>query len=192
LFVGKNNICNFAPLFEKRDALGELKQYILPFSGLSLGNHQFHFDLDEKFFAEFEFNEFEQARIGIDIDLEKQERMMIFDFAIKGIVNVMCDRCLDNFDFSMDGKERLIVKLGEEREEDDDEIVIIPENVYQIDLSIYLFEYVVLLLPIKKTHPDDENGNTTCNPDIIKRINQHSEPEPDSRWEGLKGLITEN
>jgi uncharacterized metal-binding protein YceD (DUF177 family) len=64
--------------------------------------------------------------------------------------------------------------------------------VYQIDLSIYLFEYVVLLLPIKKTHPDDENGNTTCNPDIIKRINQHSEPEPDSRWEGLKGLITEN
>ena len=94
--------------------------------------------------------------------------MLIFNFAIKGVVNVMCDRCLDNFDFSIEGQERLIVKLGEEREDDDDEIVIIPENVHQMDLSIYLFEYVVLLLPMKKTHPDDENGNTTCNPDIIK------------------------
>jgi uncharacterized metal-binding protein YceD (DUF177 family) len=192
LFVDKNNICNFAPLLKKNFALGYLKQYILPFSGLSLGKHLYHFDIDAKFFTEFDYTEIEQASINVDLTLDKQERMLVFDFVIKGSINVICDRCLDNFDFIIDKQERLIVKFGEEFGEEADDIIIIPESENQIDISSYLYEYIILMLPIKKTHPEDENGNTMCNPDIIKKLNELSKPEPDSRWDSLKGLITEN
>jgi uncharacterized protein len=192
LFVDKNNICNFAPLLKKNFALGYLKQYILPFSGLSLEKHLYHFDIVGKFFTEFDYTEIEQASINVDLTLDKQERMLVFDFVIKGSINVICDRCLDNFDFIIDKQERLIVKFGEEFGEEADDIIIIPESENQIDISSYLYEYIILMLPIKKTHPEDENGNTMCNPDIIKKLNELSKPEPDSRWDSLKGLITEN
>ncbi len=192
MFVGKNNICNFAPLFKKIDALGYLKQYILPFSGLSLDKHLYHFDIDGKFFAEFEYSDIEQASINVDLTLDRQERMLVLDFTIKGSVNVMCDRCLDNFDFVIDKQERLIIKLGETWGEENDDILIIPETEHQIDISLNLYEYIVLMLPIKRTHPEDENGNTKCNPEIIKKLNELSHTEPDSRWESLKGLITDN
>lgn len=172
--------------------MGYLKQYILPFSGLSLGKHLYHFDIDGKFFTEFDYTEIEQASINVDLTLDKQERMLVFDFVIKGSINVICDRCLDNFDFIIDKQERLIVKFGEEFGEEADDIIIIPESENQIDISSYLYEYIILMLPIKKTHPEDENGNTMCNPDIIKKLNELSKPEPDSRWDSLKGLITEN
>ncbi len=172
--------------------MGYLKQYILPFSSLSLEKHLYHFDIDGKFFAEFEFTEIEQASISVDLTLDRQERMLVLDFAIKGSINVMCDRCLDYFDFAVEKQERLIIKLGDSWKEESEEILIIPETEHQLDISPYLYEYIVLMLPIKKIHPEDENGNTQCNPEIIKRLNELSKPEPDSRWDSLKGLITEN
>jgi uncharacterized metal-binding protein YceD (DUF177 family) len=180
------------PPYLKINALGYLKQYILPFSGLSLEKHLYHFYIDGKFFTEFEYTEIEQASINVDLTLDKQERMLVLDFAIKGSLNVMCDRCLDNFDYEVNKQERLIIKLGETWEEENDDILIIPESEHQIDISSYLYEYIVLMLPIKKTHPEDNNGNTKCNPEIIKRLNELSHTEPDSRWDSLKGLITEN
>ena len=159
---------------------------------MSLGKHLYHFDIDGKFFNEFEFTEIEQPSINLDLTLDKYERMLVFDFVIKGSMNVICDRCLDNFDFLIDKQERLIVKFGEEFGEENDDIIIIPETEHQIDISSNLYEYIILTLPIKKIHPEDENGNTMCNPEIIKKLNELSKPEPDSRWDSLKGLITEN
>ncbi|NVN96372.1 MAG: DUF177 domain-containing protein [Bacteroidetes bacterium] len=164
----------------------------MPFSGLSLEKHLYHFDIDGNFFAEFDYTEIEQASINVDLILDRQERMLILDFAIKGSVNVMCDRCLDNFDFAIEKQERLIVKFGEVWSEEADDIIIIPETEHQIDISSNLYEYIILMLPIKKIHPEDENGNTMCNLEIIKKLNELSKPEPDSRWDSLKGLITEN
>ena len=164
----------------------------MPFSGLGLGKHLYHFDIDGKFFTEFEYTEIEQASINVELTLDKQERMLVLDFVISGSINVMCDRCLDNFDFVIDKQERLIVKLGDAWKEENDDILIIPESEHQIDISSYLYEYIILMLPIKKIHPEDEEGNTKCNPEIIKRLNELSTQEPDSRWDSLKGLITDN
>ena len=73
--------------------------------------------------------------------------------------------------------------------EENDEIVVIPEHDYEIDLSQYLYEYINLILPYRKVHGEDENGNSLCNPDIIKKIEEHTEEEAtDPRWDALKKL----
>jgi len=170
--------------------LEQLKQYIIAFSGLSLGEHLFQFDIDEKFFAEFDYTEIDKASVKVDITLDIHERMLIFDFNIQGILNVMCHRCLDNFDYPVSSEERLIVKFGEEWLEEDDNIFIIPENESKFDIGKYIYEFIIVMLPFKITHPEDENGDSNCNPEILKKLDNLSTQGPkETPWDGLKGLI---
>ena len=91
-----------------------LKQFVIPYSGLALGNHQFEFILGDKFFESIEYSEIKHGQLLAVINLEKQERMLVFDFDINGIVRVECDRCLDDLEIEVSDTERLIVKFGEE------------------------------------------------------------------------------
>ena len=82
--------------------------------------------------------------------------------------------------------------MGRRYFEESEQVQIIPESAHKIELAPFIYEFVYLLIPARRVHPEDENGNTMCNPEIIKKLNELSKPEPDSRWDSLKGLITEN
>ena len=165
------------------------KEFTIQFSGLATGVHQFGFEIDQSFFETFDYGDLADGNLTIDCMMEKQERMLIFTFDIKGKVGVVCDRCLDDFDLPVEGKERLIVKFGNEAMEENDEIVVIPEQEHEIDLSQYLYEYINLMLPYRKVHGEDENGESLCNQEVIKRIEEHTqEEETDPRWDALKKL----
>ncbi len=170
-----------------------LKQFIIPFRGLKQGVHHYDYQIDKKFFQVLEYAEVSNGNLKVDVELTKQERMLIFDFTIEGYVEVTCDRCLVGFDQALAGNEKLIVKFGEEWEEESDEVIIIPEGEYQFDISKYIYEYVVLLLPMQRIHPDDENGNTTCDQDMVDRLGSHPDvSETDPRWDALLKLKNEN
>ena len=47
------------------------------------------------------------------------------------------------------------------------------------------------MIPIKKVHPDDESGFSTCNPEMLERLNDFGEKKPDSRWDKLKNITFE-
>ncbi|MCK4361636.1 MAG: DUF177 domain-containing protein, partial [Bacteroidales bacterium] len=81
-----------------------LKQFVIRFSGLSIGNHQYKFIIDEKFFEKFDFSEIKNGKITVDLLLNKQENVLILNFIINGTVNVTCDRCLEPFDLDIYGK----------------------------------------------------------------------------------------
>jgi len=178
----KKLICNI---------LSALKIYIIQFGGLSIGNHNFEFYVDEKFFENFEYSEIKKGKVNVDILLEKHETMLILNFSIKGNVNIICDRCSDSFDIPISTNQQLIVKFGDKDFEETDEILIIPFSEHKIDLSQLIYEYINLSLPIKRVHPDDKQGNSTCNPEIIKIIESVSKNEStDHRWDALKKLKT--
>ena len=83
----------------------------------------------------------------------------------------------------------MIVKFGEKTYEETDEILIIPETDHQIDLSHYVYEYINLLLPVKRIHQEDKNGNSTCNPEVIKKLKDlENQNSTDLRWNELKKL----
>lgn len=169
-----------------------LKQFVIPYVGLSAGNHQFDFIIDDKFFASFEYSEIRTANVHVGLDLEKTERMLILNFSMSGTIRTACNRCLDEFDFPVEGKEEYFIKFGTEHHEEDDNVLVITENETHIDLAQLIFDYVNLLLPFKVVHPDDENGNSLCDPDVLKRIQQLSvNKETDARWDKLKDLNIE-
>jgi uncharacterized protein len=171
-----------------------LKQYSIQFASLKPGNYTFEFVVNDKFFENFDESEIKKGHVKILVDLEKEVRMLIFNFNIEGTVKLICDRCLDEYDQSINSEERLIVKLGSEKKEETEEIIIIPEADHSISLAQFFYEYIHLALPVKKVHPSDNKGKSLCNKEVIKKLKEHEKKEsngpekPDPRWDALKKI----
>ncbi len=169
--------------------MGKSTEFMIPFKGLGIGMHEFTYNISEAFFGKIEYSEIKKGSVKVDLFLEKQENMLVLNFKITGKVEVNCDRCLEAFDYPVAGNQQLIVKFGEKREEEGDEILIIPESDHQIDIAPYIYEYIYLLLPLQRIHPDDDEGNITCNNEVIKKLNELKKQNTiDPRWEALKKL----
>lgn len=168
----------------------------MPFKGLKEGKHLFDFELDDKFFALFEESEVKQGKIAARMELTKQSTLMILRFSAKGSVNLMCDRCLENYDQVFRNESVLYVKFGMEAEDLGDEIIVLPFDEFQINVAQYLYELVILGLPIKRVHPNDKQGNSTCNPEMLEALGNYliedeeaDETPIDPRWNELKKLL---
>ena len=52
--------------------MNNLKAYLIPFLGLKIGKHQFDYQVDNTFFAHFDYDEFNNASVKVNIILEKK------------------------------------------------------------------------------------------------------------------------
>lgn len=175
-----------------------LKEYLIPFAGLKIGKHQFDYQLDNTFFEHFNFSEFNSANIKVEVVLEKKSTMLELNFKHKGTVNVPCDLSNEAFDLPIKGKLKLIVKFGETFNDDNEELLILPHGEFQVDVSQYIYENIVLSVPVKKVHPGVKDG--TLDTEALKTLEklapkQEEEKEEhediDPRWAELKKLLTD-
>lgn len=176
-----------------------LSRFEIAYKGLKEGTYQFEFEIDKQFFDEFENSLVNKGKVKAKVSLAKQSTLLILKMAVKGTVELMCDRCLEQYDQRIKSKNKLIVKFGEEAEELSDELIVLPLDEYQINIAQYLYELIILGLPIKHVHPDNKNGVSDCNPDMLKKLEQYMvDVEPtnnenvqivDERWNELKKLL---
>ena len=173
-------------------------EYLIPFIGLKIGKHQFEFKINKRFFDEFSFDEFESCDITANVVLEKKATMLEINFKHKGTVNVPCDLTGEQFDLPVKGKIKLVVQFGDEFNNDNDELLILPHGEYQIDLAQYIYEMIVLSIPQKRVHPGVKDG--TLQTEALKKLNElqvkdaeevKKEEEIDPRWDKLKQLLTD-
>ncbi len=173
--------------------MNPLKDYIIQFSGLSEGMHSFEFVVDDTFFKAFEYSEITDGKVKVAMQLDKQTTMMIMEFAINGYITCVCDRCLEDYQQEIAGNERIIVKFSDDKSEESDEIKVISPAAFEIDISQDVYEFINLLLPIKRVHPEDKKGKSSCNPEIIKILNKlNAQKKIDPRWEELKKISFKN
>lgn len=166
----------------------EDSNFDIPFGGLALGSHQFDFKIGDLFFKSIEYSEIKHGNVNAEVELIKESTMLVFNFYLKGYVELVCDRCLDKYKQELEGTFKLIVKFAEEAEEISDEIITVPHDKTDINLTHYLFEYIVLLLPLKHVHPDDEDGNNSCNKEMLHILEEHVVTKTDPRWAALKNI----
>jgi uncharacterized metal-binding protein YceD (DUF177 family) len=164
-------------------------QYQIAFSGLNPGTHTFDFQIGDKFFEQVQDTEITGGKVSVFVSMAKEERMMDLHIDIIGNVRVACDRCNEQMDIEVNGNERLIIKLGDHYYEESEDVQVIPDTAHQFDLSPFLYEYIHLLLPIRKVHAEDEEGNSKCDPEVIRKLKELSEQHiQDPRWEALNQL----
>ena len=174
----------------------KLKEFNIPFSGLKLGKHEFVYEIENAFFESFDYQEFNGASIQVKAILEKMNTMMELKIKAKGTVNVDCDLTGEPYDQPISSDLQLVVKFGEEYNDEDDEILIIPHGEHQFNIAQYIYEMLVLAVPQKRVHPGIADG--TLKSDILDKLEElqpkekkESSDKIDPRWDDLKKLLTD-
>ena len=177
--------------------MNNLKAYLIPFLGLKIGKHQFDYQLDNTFFSNFDYDEFNEASVKVSIVLEKKSTMLELNFTHKGTVNVPCDVSGEEFDLAIKGKLQLLVKFGDTFNDENEELLILPHGEFQINVAQYMYESIVLSVPLRRIHPGVKDGSLK---EVIEKLeslapkeNKISEQKDDidPRWENLKKLLTD-
>jgi uncharacterized metal-binding protein YceD (DUF177 family) len=173
------------------------KEFSIPFSGLKLGRHHFDFQIDSSFFDAFEYNEFNSANVKINVVLDKMSTVMEFEMQAKGTVNVACDLTNEPYNQPIEGSLKLVVKFGEDFNDEDDEILVLPHGEHQVNIAQYVYEMIVLAVPSKRIHPGVKDG--TLNSDVLEKLEElqpkaekEEQTNTDPRWDALKSLKKEN
>lgn len=180
---------------------GEMKKmndFLIPFVGLKLGKHQFEYQVDNAFFDAFEYDDFNSSDIRIKVNFEKKSTMLEVQLEHSGTVNVACDVTGEDFDMPIDGNLKLVVNFGDEFNNDNEELLILPHGEHQLDVSQYIYEMIVLSVPLRRVHSGVLDGSLKnaaldkLNEISVTEINTDSESdteEIDPRWDKLKQLL---
>jgi len=173
--------------------------YTIGISGLKEGHNTIDFEIDNKFFERFEESEVKEGSLFANVELQKSSSHIDLLIRISGSVRVCCDRCLEMFFHPVDCENRLLVKLGKKIEDIDPDIISIPADEHQLDLQQLFYEYIHLALPIKRVHPDDIEGNSSCDPEMLKKLDElivadenENDNDNDPRWDELKKMMNDN
>jgi uncharacterized metal-binding protein YceD (DUF177 family) len=175
-----------------------LKDYIIPYIGLKVGEHHFNYQIGNTFFQNFEYDEFNEVDVKIDLRLEKKTTFLELYFFASGIVNVNCDLTNEPYNQAINDQLKLVVKYGNEYNDENEDILIVPHGEYEINVAQYIYELIVLSVPTKRIHPGIEDG--TLQSDILSKLEELSPSEDnkiktsediDPRWNNLKKLLTD-
>ena len=179
--------------------MNKTKEYLIPFIGLKIGKHHFEYQISNAFFEIFDYQEFNNSNIKVNVVLEKKSTIMELSFKHKGTVNVPCDLTNEEFDLSIKGKMNLIVRFGDVFNNDNEELLIIPHGEFQIDISQYIYEMIVLSVPLRRIHPGIKDGSlntkalTKLKELTVEELKKENKKEEniDPRWDKLKQLLTD-
>ena len=143
-------------------------KFIIPLNGLAAGESRFSWHAGKEFFEEFGNTEILAADIDIEVVAEKSGRYLGIDCEVDGKVTVECDRCLEDLDIMIGTDIMLSVKYGSEENSDDHqegerEVLFVPQDEAELDLSQIIYDYVCLSLPMQRVH---EDGG--CNPEAMR------------------------
>ncbi len=86
------------------------------------------------------------------------------------------------------------MNFGDEFNDENEDLLIIPHSEFKINVAQYIYEAIVLSVPIKRIHPGVEDG--TLKSDVLEKlrelevkdqeIEEDNIKEIDPRWNKLK------
>ena len=171
--------------------MNSLSKYKITFSGLKEGIHNFKFEIDNQFFLLFDYKEFNSCKILVDVEFTKKTNLLELLIKSRGIINLDCHVSDESFNFEHSSDCKMVVKFGQKLNNEDYELLIVPNGTYEINLSQQLYEMIVLSLPLKVIHPGIIDG--TLNSKVLERLkdyhlNKTNTSSTDPRWDKLKEL----
>lgn len=178
------------------------REFEIAWQGLKPGVHLFEYEIDHNFMQEHGEAEEDLKDLSAKVKLsfDKQSNFFMLHFDVDGSVTVPCDRCGDDFTLQLWDEFDLLIKLaGENAEgfEEESDAVFIPRSETVLDISKWLYEFVMLSIPLQRIHPNTPEGETGCNPAALSLLNEMAEREQEEKpannfWKGLEALKKRN
>lgn len=173
----------------------DLKEFDISFVGLKDGVNQFEYRIENEFFDFFEYDEFYNSSIKVVLAFLKKPTMFELNFTFSGWVEVTCDVTNELFKYPIETSIDLIVKFGQEFNDENEELLIIPYSDHKINVAQYIYEAIVLELPLKRVHPGVIDG--TLHSEVLDKLREleikeektEEDKEIDPRWNKLKNIL---
>jgi len=173
--------------------MGNRREYDIAFVGLKPGIHQFEYQVDDKFFADYKETDFENCYATVKVNLEKNTSFMMLKFEIGGSVTVVCDRCGNNLPIDLWDEFSLVIKQVENPEEmneteEDPDIFYISRTESHIHMADWIYEFVMLSIPMQRMCSEDEMGGPQCNKEILAMLKKMNSGTIENNHPLQKGL----
>ncbi len=162
---------------------------------LGEGAKSFTYKINGDYFKAINASEVQRGELEVNLTIYRVDDVFELLFHIHGVVCIPCDICLDDMNQPIDTTSKLVAKFGEGLSSDDG-LVIIKDDEGILDISWYIYESIVLNIPIRHVHAPGK-----CNLAMIERLNRLSATRSsdgnigkkiDPRWATLKKLKTKN
>lgn len=151
------------------------------FAGLAAGEHHFDWTVGLEFFETSGVDGLADARIHAQLVLQKRHQHLNLQFIVNGIFKVPCDRCGELFEQPISSTNELLVEFSQKRDADNDEVLFVPHGESSINVAQYVYEFALLALPLRKTHPESE-CSFAAEPIAVQTTTT------DPRWNALTNL----
>ncbi|MBQ7985078.1 MAG: DUF177 domain-containing protein [Bacteroidales bacterium] len=174
----------------------DANDYIIEVNKLSEGSNAFEMKADKALFDNFQYPDISDAAADISIKVVKNDKLIELGFVFKGELKVVCSRCLNTLSIPVDKQTALYVKIDDvDKKSSTDGILeidvdqwLLDENETKMDLSHYIYEELVTLIPIAPVHLHAED----CDKVMLEKldaVNKTENKETDPRWDKLKELL---
>jgi uncharacterized metal-binding protein YceD (DUF177 family) len=164
--------------------MSKFEQYNILLKDLPVGKTVKEFILCDVFFHKIDSPEVQKGNVKATVTIHKKENSFELAFHLNGTILIPCDRCLDDMEQDIIHKENVLVKFGNKFSAEDDEIVIVPESEGAINIAWFLYEFIILNIPIKHVHAPGL-CNKTMMSKLKKHIVQHKDEENDDENESF-------
>src|SRR5690606_18966347 len=131
------------------------REYEIAFVGLKPGVHEFSYEITDRFFEDFQQQDFRNCNAQVKLSLDKKLSFMLLKFEVGGKLEVTCDRCNNDLPFDLWDEFTVTVKMVENPdemndEEDDPDVYYIGRNESHLDVANWIYEFINLSIPMQK------------------------------------------
>lgn len=169
------------------------RAYDIAFVGLKPGIHEFEYAINDKFFVEYQEQDFRNCVAQVKLNLEKNTGFMLLKFEVGGKLEVICDRCGNHLPLDLWDEFNIVVKMVDDPEEmneqeEDPDVYYISRGESHLNVSDWIYEFINLSIPMQRMCSIEEMGGPHCNKEVLamlKNMDVHQSKPENPLWKGL-------
>ena len=157
--------------------MGQNRSFDIAFVGLTHGIHEFNYRIEDKFFVDFGAQDFSNCDTNIKLVLDKHTGFMQLQFDVDGNIETICDRCGNAISVQLWDEFKLIIKLVDDSDtmnsqEEDPDIYYIDRNESHLSVATWIYEFIILSIPLQHVCKENEKGESTCNQKALETLSK--------------------
>lgn len=170
------------------------RNYNIAFVGLKPGIHEFEYEINDKFFTEYQEQDFRNCVAHIKLTLDRKQSFMLLKFEVGGKIEVTCDRCGNGLPLDLWDEFNIVVKMVDEPElmneqEEDPDVYYISKGESHLHLSDWIYEFINLSIPMQRMCGPDQIGGPSCNKEVLAmlaKLGEDHKMAANPLWKGLE------
>lgn len=170
------------------------RNFDIAYVGLKPGVHVFEYEINDKFFVDYQEQDFRNCVAQVKVMLDKQNGFVLLKFEVGGRLNVTCDRCGNDLPLELWDEFNVVVKMVEDpevmnEEEEDPDVYYISKGESHLHLADWIYEFVNLSIPMQRMCTPEEMGGPGCNKEVLamlKKLESQNNSAKNPLWKGLE------